>query len=119
MKKLSGQYSDNRNGFSAAEHLLVQQEIEHRANSLWRRAGCAHGTALSDWVKAEREIVRQFCDRYRARVSSRSGQTRAWEFIDHKRSPTQSSKINSTWTPSLDGAENRRSRQSGDRGAQP
>jgi hypothetical protein len=45
---------------TAAEHLLVQREIERRAHELWRAGGCRHNTTLHDWLLAEREILEQF-----------------------------------------------------------
>src|SRR5271163_2447994 len=42
------------------EHCRVQQQIERRANELWCAGGCRHGTALNDWLQAEREVVEQF-----------------------------------------------------------
>jgi DUF2934 family protein len=46
--------------FRVEEHFRVQQQIERRANELWRAGGCRHGTALNDWLQAESEVVEQF-----------------------------------------------------------
>jgi len=46
--------------FTVEDHLRVQQQIEARANELWRAGGCCDGTALSDWLRAEREVLEQF-----------------------------------------------------------
>jgi hypothetical protein len=47
-------------GFTSGEHLGVQEQIERRARELWFRGGCRHGTALNDWVQAEREVLERF-----------------------------------------------------------
>jgi Protein of unknown function (DUF2934) len=46
--------------FRVEEHFRVQQQIERRANELWRAGGCRHDTALNDWLQAEGEVVEQF-----------------------------------------------------------
>src|SRR5580700_9803376 len=46
--------------FTAEEHLKVQEQIERRARELWCAGGCRHGTALNDWLQAEREVLEQF-----------------------------------------------------------
>ena len=46
--------------FTAEEHLGVQEQIERRARQLWCVGGCRHGTALNDWLRAEREVLEQF-----------------------------------------------------------
>src|SRR5882672_9984465 len=46
--------------FTVADHLRVQQQIEQRANELWRARGCRDQSALSDWLRAEREVLEQF-----------------------------------------------------------
>ncbi len=51
-----------RNGTlaTAAEHLLVQREIEKRAHELWKAGGCRQGSTLHDWLVAERDILERF-----------------------------------------------------------
>lgn len=46
--------------FTSGEHLGVQEQIERRARELWCAGGCRHGTALNDWLQAEREVLEQF-----------------------------------------------------------
>src|SRR5258706_6966483 len=46
--------------FTSGEHLGVQEQIERRARELWCAGGCRHGTALNDWLRAEREVLEQF-----------------------------------------------------------
>ena len=46
--------------FTVEDHLRVQQQIEARANELWREGGCADGEALRDWLRAEHEVLEQF-----------------------------------------------------------
>jgi hypothetical protein len=50
--------------FSGVEHLRVQQEIERRAHELWHAGGCLDGTALNDWLQAERGVLEQFITAY-------------------------------------------------------
>jgi hypothetical protein len=47
-------------GFTSGEHLGVQEQIERRARELWCAGGCRLGTALNDWLQAEREVLEQF-----------------------------------------------------------
>jgi hypothetical protein len=62
MKSRSISKSDEKQmvGFTSGEHLGVQQQIERRARELWCAGGCRHGTALNDWIQAEREVLEQF-----------------------------------------------------------
>ena len=55
--------------FSGVEHLRVQQKIERRAHELWYAGGCCDGTALNDWLHAEREVLEQFIVAYTRRPS--------------------------------------------------
>jgi hypothetical protein len=63
--------------FTAEEHLKTQRQIERRAHDLWCAGGCRDGTALGDWIQAEREVLGQFIWSYARghalRRSSRSG----------------------------------------------
>jgi hypothetical protein len=43
------------------DHLRVQAAIERRAYELWRAGGRGQGDALSHWVQAEDEVMREFC----------------------------------------------------------
>jgi len=52
--------------FTVADHLHAQQQIEKRAHELWRSGGRCDGTALSDWLRAEREVLGQFVLDYSA-----------------------------------------------------
>jgi hypothetical protein len=54
-------------GFTSEEHLGVQEQIERRARELWAVGGCRQGTALNDWLKAEREVLEQFIRVYARR----------------------------------------------------
>jgi len=56
--------------FTMEEHLRVQQQIERRARELWCAGGCRQGTALNDWLQAEREVLEQFIRAYARRHSS-------------------------------------------------
>jgi len=46
--------------FTTGEHFRAQKRIERRARELWYAGGCRPGTALNDWLQAEREILEQF-----------------------------------------------------------
>jgi hypothetical protein len=46
--------------FTVEEHLKAQLETERRAHALWCAGGCRCGTALKDWLRAEREVLEQF-----------------------------------------------------------
>jgi hypothetical protein len=42
------------------EHIEVQREIERRAHRLWQLRGRKPGTQLSDWLRAERQVLAEF-----------------------------------------------------------
>ena len=50
--------------FSVLDHLLVQREIEKRAYALWLAEGNRPSSRLSDWLRAECEVVTRFCQAY-------------------------------------------------------
>src|SRR5437016_606799 len=56
--------------FTVEDHLRVQQQIEARTNELWRAGGCFEGVALSDWLRAEREVLEKFVLDYHLRQSA-------------------------------------------------
>jgi hypothetical protein len=43
------------------QHLRAQTNIEQRAHQLWFAQGCRPGGALGDWLRAECEVVQDFC----------------------------------------------------------
>lgn len=47
--------------FTVEEHLRVQTQIERRAYELWRQGGGGQQAPLSDWLRAEGEVLREFC----------------------------------------------------------
>lgn len=47
--------------FSARDHLFVQGQIERRAHTIWIERGCPEGDSLNDWLRAEREVIVNFC----------------------------------------------------------
>jgi len=53
--------------FTLEEHLRAQEQIERLAHELWSAGGCRHGTALNDWLEAEREVLDQFIGAYARR----------------------------------------------------
>jgi len=77
MRNLSPSLMVERVVFTAREHLGAQQQIERRAHELWCAGGCRRGTALNDWLQAEREVLEQFvwayARRHALRQSSRPG----------------------------------------------
>ena len=50
--------------FSILDHLLVQREIEKPAYALWQARGGNASNGLSDWLRAECEVVTRFCQAY-------------------------------------------------------
>src|ERR1700722_3989623 len=56
---------------TAEEHLKTQQQIERRAREIWCAEGCGDGTALRDWLQAEREVLEQFIWAYAQRDALR------------------------------------------------
>jgi hypothetical protein len=57
--------------FTVEDHLRVHHQIERRAYELWRAGGCRAESALSDWLRAEREVLEQFVLAYNARHLAR------------------------------------------------
>jgi len=47
-------------GFTVADHLKVQEQIEQRAYELWLAGGSRQNGALENWVRAEREVLEDF-----------------------------------------------------------
>ncbi len=77
MKNKTQTEIDTATVLTAEGHLRLQEQIERRANELWRAAGCRDGTSLSDWLQAEREVLEQRARAYQLRVSTAAaaGQT--------------------------------------------
>jgi Protein of unknown function (DUF2934) len=73
--------------FTAREHLGAQQQIERRAHELWWAGGCRHGTALTDWLQAESEVLEQFTWAYARRHALRQSSTLESSVVDVKRGP--------------------------------
>ena len=46
--------------FTVADHLKVQEQIEQRAYELWLARGSRQNGALENWVRAEREVLKDF-----------------------------------------------------------
>ena len=69
--------------FTVDDHLHVQQQIEKRAHELWREGGCRVQSALSDWLRAEREVLEQFVLAYILRPPARR-EPRRRPIADHK-----------------------------------
>jgi|SRR5882724_9021772 len=57
--------------FTVDDHLHVQEQIEKRAHELWREGGCRNQSALSDWLRAEREVLEKFVLAYILRPPAR------------------------------------------------
>jgi len=62
--------------FRVEEHLRAQQQTERRAHELWCARGCRDGTALSDWLQAESEVLEEFIGAYVRERSSLPQQSR-------------------------------------------
>ena len=58
--------------FTVADHLPVQQQVERRACRLWQARGCPERDGLSDWLRAEREVLTESCVAYEHRLPIRS-----------------------------------------------
>ena len=50
-----------RSDVTAADHLWIQQQIERRAHQLWHARGGPASDGLRDWLRAESEVLAQFC----------------------------------------------------------
>ena len=61
-----------RTGFTVEEHRWVQEQIEKRAHKFWLARGSRQGTALSDWLRAEHEVLEHFCMANERRLSIQS-----------------------------------------------
>ena len=57
--------------FTVDDHLCVQHQIEVRAHELWRAGGYREESALSDWLRAEREVLEEFVLAYNAQHLAR------------------------------------------------
>ncbi len=61
---------DTETVLTAEGHLRLQEQIERRAHELWRAGGCREGTAMSDWLRAEREVLEQHSLAYQRRAAT-------------------------------------------------
>lgn len=64
--------ADVRTGFTAKDHLWIQPQIDRSACSLWLAAGFLGGNGPNDWLRAEREVLTEFCLVREKRFSVRS-----------------------------------------------
>ena len=64
MKPLRRIQVETPSPFSILDHLLVQREIERQAFAVWQARGGRPGDGLSDWLRAESEVVTLFCQAY-------------------------------------------------------
>jgi len=62
--------------FTVDDQLRVQQQIEARANELWRARGCRGEAALSGWLRAERAVVERLVLAYDPRPLARQEPSR-------------------------------------------
>ena len=46
---------------ATGQHLRAQTQIEKQAHQLWFERGSRPGDALGNWLRAEREVVRELC----------------------------------------------------------
>jgi cytidylate kinase len=76
MSELSPSLIVERVAFTAGEHLEVEQQIERRARELWCLQGCQDGSALDDWLQAEREVSEHFIWAYARRRALRQAPRR-------------------------------------------
>jgi len=73
MKTVRQKNGQRRRRFSARDHLFVQNQIERRAHTIWMERGCPDGDALTDWVRAEHEVIANFCEECAFEVPIRAG----------------------------------------------
>jgi len=50
-----------RDSFTIEDHLRVQAQIEKRAYQLWRENARRQNDPLTNWLRAEGEVLREFC----------------------------------------------------------
>jgi hypothetical protein len=76
--------------FTSGEHFRAQQQIERRARELWCAGGCRPGTALNDWLQAEREVLEQFIWTYaRGHALRQASRQEASVNVTRKKSDTR------------------------------
>lgn len=73
MKRIEQTRTQEAPLFTVADHLRVQHHIEVRANEFWRSGGCCEHSALSDWLRAERDVLEQFVLAYKRAARSAPG----------------------------------------------
>ncbi len=59
-------------GFTATDYLWPQQQTGRRAFLIWLTGGCLDGNGLNDWLRAEREVLTEFCLAREERSSART-----------------------------------------------
>jgi len=61
MKHTNLIHVDDGPGFTGGDHLFVQRLIETRAHQIWQSRGSPERDGLADWLRAEHEVITQFC----------------------------------------------------------
>jgi hypothetical protein len=56
-----GEGGARRDHFTIEDHLRVQAQIEKRAHQLWRESAIGQNDPLTNWLRAEGEVLREFC----------------------------------------------------------
>ena len=70
-RKIKG--ATGANGLSAEEHLWLNWELERRSREIWLSGGCREGSALANWLQAERETWQRFVRSHAQRLFTGSG----------------------------------------------
>ncbi|MDR3459899.1 MAG: DUF2934 domain-containing protein [Verrucomicrobiae bacterium] len=66
-----------QNEFTVDEHLRLHREIEGSAYRFWLANGCDWNKPLTDWLKAENEVVVEFLSRRSGHAPARPASRRA------------------------------------------
>lgn len=56
MKTKTVHKSSAASALQVEESLSLEEQIAHRAHELWHQRGRVHGSDLTDWLHAEREV---------------------------------------------------------------
>jgi len=59
--------------FHVNENVSLEEQIAQRAHELWQQRGREHGSDLSDWFRAEREINERHQRTLAAKTSRKPG----------------------------------------------
>ncbi len=58
--------------FHVNENVSIEEQVAQRAHELWQQRGRAHGSDLTDWLQAEREVNEWHQKRLEAKTPHRA-----------------------------------------------